>query len=255
MRVPNHGSVSPVQAGVHANQLLQRLDAGALARLQPYLKSLIFEAREVLYHPSENIRHIYFPDTAVLCMLTVMADGRSIESATVGREGASWISASVGAPTMPCQTMVAIGGAGYSVDIRYVEDEIRQNGSFHQALTRYSHALLIHALRTGSCNGLHSLQERCARWMLTTLDRTLAEDFAVTHEFLASLLGCSRPVLTEILGELERNGSITLHRGSIHVVNRTALEACCCECYWVIRKNHEHLQVDPKNGAERPALG
>ena len=242
-------SMSSPQPEASANQLLSNLDPEALQRLGPHLKPVTFRVQEILYHPDAHIRQIYFPETAVLCMLTVMEDGRTIESATVGREGASWISASLGAPTMPCQTMVAVGGEGLVVDVRYVEDEIRHNGSFHQALMRYSHSLLIHALRTGSCNGLHSLRQRCARWMLTTLDRTSADDFVVTHEFLASLLGCSRPVLTGVLGELEQNGGIALRRGSIHVVNRTQLEACTCECYWVIRRNQEGLQQGLKKGS------
>jgi CRP-like cAMP-binding protein len=255
MALPMHGpthheSIPSPQARAGKNQLLTHLDREAELRLRPHLKPVNFQVQEILYRPEAHIRQIYFPATAVLCMLTVMADGRSIESATVGREGASWISASMGAPTMPCQTMVAIGGAGHVIDVRYVEDEIRQNGSFHQALTRYSHALLIHALRTGSCNGLHSLRERCARWMLTTLDRTSTKDFQVTHEFLASLLGCTRPVLTGLLGELEQNGSIALHRGSIHVANRAQLEAYCCECYEVIRRNQQGLEHDLEEQSE-----
>lgn len=228
---------STPEPGVHENQLLRDLDAEAERRLRPHLKPVTFQSQEILYRPDAHIRQIYFPSTAVLCMLTMMANGQTIESATVGREGASWISASMGAPSMPCQTMVTIEGEGYALDVRYVEEEIERNGSFHKALTHYSHSLLIHALRTGSCNALHSLRERCARWMLVTLDRTSTENFRITHEFLASLLGCSRPVLTGVLGELEQNGAIALHRGLIHVANRKQLEACSCECYEVIRRN------------------
>lgn len=171
-------------------------------------------------------------------MLTLMEDGRSVESATVGREGASWISASIGAPSMPCQTMVVIGGTAKSLDIRHLESEIQHNGSFHEALTRYSHSLLIQALRTGACNALHSLQERCARWMLTTLDRTDLDSFSVTHEFLASLIGCGRSVLTVILLDLERQGAVSLHRGVIVVKSRKILELTACECYEIIRANN-----------------
>ncbi len=249
MALHPHGPIHPESTGLlepERNQLLSGLDTEAERRLRPHLKPVTLQAREVLYPPGAQIRQIYFPKTAVLCMLTVMEDGRTIESATVGREGASWISGSMAAPTMPCQTMVAIAGAGLMADVRFVEEEIQQNGSFRQALKRYLYSLLIHTLRTGSCNGLHSLRERCARWMLTTLDRTSAEDFAVTHEFLASLLGCTRPVLTGVLGELEQRGAIALHRGSIHIVDRKQLEACSCECYWVIRRYQEGLQKKPE---------
>jgi hypothetical protein len=170
--------------------------------------------------------------------LLASLDPLSFESATVGRKGASWISATVEAPPMPCQTMIAVGGRAQRLDIKHVEAEIQKNGSFHRALTRYSHALLIHALRTGACNALHSLEQRCARWMLTTLDRTHAEQFTVTHDFLASLIGCGRAVLTRILRDLEKLGAVELHRGFISVLDRAELERASCECYWIIRDTH-----------------
>ncbi len=187
---------------------------------------------------NSRIRHIYFPETAVICMLTIMRDGRSVESATVGREGASWISATVRGLPMPCQTMVTVGGRAQRLDAQYVEREIQRNGHFHRALSRYAHSLLIHALRTGSCNALHSLEKRCARWMLTTLDRTHEEQFTITHDFLASLIGCGRAVLTRILSDLEKDGAIKLHRGFISVLDRRVLEQAACECYEIIRDNH-----------------
>src|ERR1700712_3995241 len=95
---------------ISQNSLLQHLGPEAIERLGPKLQPVTLRAQEILYHAGDRISHIYFPDTAVLCMLTIMKDGRTVESATVGNEGASWISASYGTPTMPCQTMVAIGG-------------------------------------------------------------------------------------------------------------------------------------------------
>lgn len=122
-----------------------------------------------------------------------------VEAATVGREGASWLSAAAGAPSMPCETIVALDGWALSIDIHRLEEEIERNGAFQKAVSRYAHALLIHALRTGSCNALHSLEQRCARWLLTAMDRTDPRSFAVTQDVLASLIGCCRPVLTHIL--------------------------------------------------------
>ena len=220
------------------NQLLCSLNEDAFALLQPHIRPTLLDAKQIVYPARTRVRHVYFPETAVICMLTVMQDGRSVESATVGREGALWISATVGAPSMPCQTMVAVSGRAQRLAIEFVEQEIQKNGTFHRALTRYSHALLIQVLRTGSCNALHTLEQRSARWMLTTLDRTGDQTFAVTHEFLASLVGCGRPVLTRILSDLEKSGAIELHRGSIHVLRRYELERYSCECYQIIRQNH-----------------
>src|SRR6266540_5023160 len=103
------------------NKLLSALDADAFGRLQAVLQPATVNRGEVLFQPGEHIRHVFFPETAVLVMVTLMANGDSIESGTVGREGAMWISAIFGAPTMPCQTMVAIDGAALKIDVEYLE--------------------------------------------------------------------------------------------------------------------------------------
>lgn len=121
-----------------------------------------------------------------------MVDGETLETSTVGLEGASWISASIGAPSMPCETIVAIGGDAQALDIDDLDLEMRENEPFRDVLTQYSHALLIHSMRMTGCTGLHALEQRCARWILRILDRVAADRFSITHEFLAMLLGASR---------------------------------------------------------------
>ena len=199
-------------------------------------------SQQILYRPGQKISKIYFPTTAVLCMLTVMEEGGSIESATVGSEGASWISASLGSATMPCQTMVSVGGEAYVLAAKLVEQENKRNGVFHNILVEYSHALMISILRTGACNAIHSTKQHCIRWMLTTLDRTSVDRFSITQEFLASLLGCGRPTLTILLGELESSGAIAVERGRIIILDRDCLKKHGCECYTVIRDTFQHFR-------------
>jgi len=225
------------------NELLRRLDHASLERLRPKLRSVSLQDEEVLYRAGDRISHIYFPITAVLCMLTIMEDGRTVETLTVGNEGASWVSASLGTPTMPCQTMVAVSGTAHKIATRHVEEEIRHNGIFHNLLTEYSHALLISSLRTGSCNALHSLSQRSARWLLMTLDRTTGTEFHITHHFMAALLACSRTALTTVLGELETAGGIHTRRGRIELASRHKLEKSACECYATIRETYEELRA------------
>jgi CRP-like cAMP-binding protein len=233
----------PLSLSINGNDLLQRLNPEGMRRLRSHLKPVVLRAEEVLYQAGDRISHIYFPHTAVLCMLTIMKDGRSVESATVGHEGASWVSASLGTPTMPCQTMVAVAGTAHRIATKYVEEEIRQNGIFHDLLSEYAHALLISSLRTGACNTLHSLAQRSARWLLVALDRTSGNEFVITHEFMSALLGCSRTSLTTILGELEQAGAIHTRKGRIELVDRKSLERCACECYQTIRENFEELRA------------
>ncbi len=228
---------------VFLNGLLRHLSSPGLNRFGSALERVTLTAQQVLYKPEEHINTIYFPETAVICMLTVMEDGQTIESGTVGCEGASWVSASFDEPTMPCQTTVAVGGDAYKVNVHLVEKEIQLNGDFHGALSEYSHALLIAAFRTTACNGLHSIHQRAARWMLTVLDRTQDERFEVTHEFLSNLLGVRRSTVSEIVSELRGNGIIESGRGVIEVVKREKLEEISCECYSIIKENYHKLNL------------
>lgn len=230
------------QVWIDNNILLKHLNEEGRRRLLPLLKPVTLKPQEIIYRPEERIADIYFPDNAVLCMLTIMEDGRSIEAATVGNEGASWVSASLGSPTMPCQTMAVIGGRAHKIAARHIEEEIRRNGTFHDVLTEYAHALLIASLRTGACNALHSLSQRCARWMLTTLDRTAEGRFTITQEFLAALLGCTRSTVNIALAEFEKSHAIRTTRGAIEVIDRAGLEKLTCECYQIVRATYEELE-------------
>jgi CRP-like cAMP-binding protein len=243
-------SMVPVTKGTatqsHNNHLLRYLDPAALARLGPKLKLVTLAAEEVLFHPEDRISHIYFPTTAILCMLTIMDDGRTVGSATVGHEGASWLSATLGTSPIPCQTMVAVAGDAYKIAAEYVEEEIRQNRIFHNLVSEYSRRLLISSLRIGACNALHTLTQRTARWLLITCDRTSGKPFAITHEFLSAILASSRTSLTAVLGDLETSGGIHTRRGRIEFVDQASLERSSCECYRILHDNFQQLHSRAK---------
>jgi CRP-like cAMP-binding protein len=218
------------------NRLLSSLGQSGRTRFSRQMQRMQLTSQEVLYRPDQRISEIYFPETCVIAMLTVMRNGATIESATVGREGASWISASFHSPTMPCQTMVAIPGFAYKVPTQVVEHEIRENGDFHDILSHYSHSLLIQTLRSTACNGLHTMEQRCSRWMLMTLDRTDISQFVITHDFLASLLGVQRPGISLLVERLASQGVVEIGRGEIRVADRNKLERLSCECYAIMKE-------------------
>jgi CRP-like cAMP-binding protein len=221
------------------NQLIASLDRGAFERVAKKLTRVKLQPKQVVYKPNEPIDHVLFPENAVLCLMTLMSNGDTIEAATVGREGASWISASVGAPSMPCETIVVIEGTALRLPIADLDRELKENGHFHDVLTEYSHALLIASMRTSACNGLHGLQERCSRWMLMTLDRVDSDRFAVTKEFLAQLLGTNRSTVSVLVSALEKAGILNGEGRWVTVADRDRLKEAACECYDVIRKNYE----------------
>jgi CRP-like cAMP-binding protein len=218
------------------NRLLSSLDQAGRTRFSSNLRRVELKSKQVLYHADERITEIYFPEACVIAMLTVMRDGATVESATVGREGASWVSASFKSPTMPCQTIVAIPGSAHTVAARVVEHEIRANGEFHDVLSHYSHTLLIQTLRSSACNALHTMEQRCSRWMLMTLDRIDIRHFVITHDFLASLLGVQRSGISQLVERLAAHGVIESGRGEIRVSDRDKLEKLSCECYAMMKE-------------------
>jgi CRP-like cAMP-binding protein len=201
----------------------------------------MLELRQVLYNPGERIREVYFPHDGIIVLLATDRQGRTIESGTVGREGASWISACASAPSMPWETIVAVAGRAHALDIDTLEAELRLNESLRRVLTEYSHALLVASMRTIGCVGLHDVPQRCARWMLQTLDRVSRDRFAVTHEFLAMLMGTTRPTISLVIEKFQREGIVVVERGGITVVDRSKLEDASCECYRIIREHYEEV--------------
>jgi CRP-like cAMP-binding protein len=224
-----------------SNKLLRLLKPAAYERLAPKLKAATLHGRQVLYKPNQPIHTIYFPENAVICQMTVMENGDTLETGTVGLEGASWISASIGAPSMPCETIVAIGGEAHALDIDDLDHEMQENENFRDLLTQYSHALLIHSMRLTGCTGLHTLEQRCARWILMTLDRVSADRFSITHEFLAMLLGSSRPGVSIVVEHFERQGILKVERGRLLIGDRDQLLGMSCDCYDVIKRNYERV--------------
>src|ERR1700730_3395474 len=203
-----------------ANQLLNSLEPAAFERVAKKLTRVKLRSKDVVYKPNEPIDHVLFPENAVLCLMTVMSNGDTIEAATVGREGASWISASVGAPSMPCATIVVIEGTALRLPIADLDRELKENGHFRDVLTEYSHALLIASMRTSACNGLHGLQNRCAPWILLSRDRVDSERFAVTKEFVAQLLGTNRPSVSVLVSTFERAGILNVEGRWVTVADR-----------------------------------
>lgn len=229
-----------------ANKVLGALESTTFQRLLPHLEPVSLRRKQVLYEPDADIVHIYFPESSVIVLVTMMQTGETIESATVGREGATWIPALAGAASMPCQTMVAIEGDALRIDVDLLKREVGQNEHLRELLSRYSNALLIHAMRSTACNGVHTLDQRCARWILTTLDRVEPnERFSITHDFLAYLLGASRQTVTTLMNDFAKKEYIESDRGSITVPERTRLERASCECYGVIKEQFAKIWTAP----------
>jgi CRP-like cAMP-binding protein len=224
------------------NRLLRGLSAESYAWLLPHLEPVEVAAGYVLWHPDGPIHAVYFPRTAVCSLLTPLSDEAPVESATVGCEGMIGVPVVLGAPTTHTKALGQVAGAAARVDVgRFREWLSREDGTTIPLLLRYAQSLLEQTAQSVACNRKHAMEERCARWLLATRDRVGADQFVLTHEFLAAMLGVRRASVTVAAGMLQRSGLITYSRGRVTILDRERLEQASCECYRVVRDLNERL--------------
>jgi CRP-like cAMP-binding protein len=215
-----------------ANQLLAALPPDVFARVAPALDVVPFKLKAFLHKPGEQIEHVYFPGGGFASVVTVMKDGSMVEVATIGREGMLGAYAALNGDPSPAATMVqAETDTCYKMAIDVFRSEMNRQGPFQHLVTRYAQALVGVIMQSTACNAVHSVEQRLARWLLLAHDRVGESEFPLTQEFVAMMLGASRPTVTIVAGTLQKAGLITYQRGHLTIVDRGKLEAASCECY------------------------
>jgi CRP-like cAMP-binding protein len=215
-----------------ANHLLAALPADDYARLAPTLGTTALKLKRFLHKPGEPVDEVYFPGGGFASVVTVLKDGSMVEVATIGREGMLGMSAVLNGDPSPGATMVqAETDVCYTMSAKAFRQEMDRRGAFYELLTRYGQALVGFIMQSTACNAVHSVEQRLSRWLLLAHDRVGTDEFPLTQEFVAMMLGTSRPTVTVVAGTLQKAGLITYHRGRLTVVNRKDLEEASCECY------------------------
>ena len=224
------------------NNLLASLPAEDFRRVSADLTWRTLRVRQTLHKNGEPLTEIYFPGRSVCSITNVMEDGGIVEVATVGREGLVGVNAVFGNSVASGDAFVQIAGEPAAVmGIEAFRREMERRGAFYDAVTRYSQAFVSLLMQSIACNGLHSAEQRCSRWLLMTHDRVGQDEFALTHEFLAIMLGVRRPTVTLVIAELARAGMVSHVRGHIRIVDRKALEGAACECYRNVKMSFDRL--------------
>jgi len=223
------------------NKLLSHLSAGEFANLHSLLKPICFDAGHVLYEAGAEIDYSYFPLHGTLSAVVVMLDGRMIEVATIGNEGAVGLPTPVGVTKSINRVFVQVPGDGLKVETKLLEKELQRSAFLQRLFSLYQAAFQFQVAQSVACNGLHTLRERCCRWLLMTHDRAGSDEIKLTHEFLSIMLGVRRPGVTVTLQELQESGLLTYSRGSINIVSRAGLESQSCECYRVVTAEYAKL--------------
>jgi CRP-like cAMP-binding protein len=191
--------------------------------------------RQVLFEQSEPIQYAYFPQGGVFSLLAQMQDGSTVETLTVGNEGVVGLSALLGASHSPTRAICQVSGWALRVPVKALIDGAPRTGMLFDRLMRYSQARLTALSRSVACNRLHTAQQRYARWVLITQDRVGTDEFAITQEFLAQMLGVTRPTISVIGQELQSLRIIHHAQGRLTVEDREGLEQISCECYRTTR--------------------
>ncbi len=223
------------------NRILRRLPAAFLRRLRKDLKEVELASRDSLYEPNVPGRYVYFPETGVAAIATVLKDGTETEVVTVGYEGMVGLPAFSGARTAPRRALWRLPGRAFQMKASVLRRETKHGGPLAKAVHLYAHALFSQLAQLATCNRLHSIEQRCCCWLLLTHDRIEGDEFALTHDYLSEILGARRAGVTVILGNLQRSGLIQSRRGSITIRNRKGLEKRACECYGIVRSEFDRL--------------
>lgn len=223
------------------NHLLAALPSAEFESLAAQLELVPLSLGEILYEPGTQLRHAYFPTTAIVSLHYVMETGASAETAGVGNEGVVGISLFLGGDTTSSSAVVQTGGHAYRLERYLFKQEFERAGSLQRLLLRYTQALITQMSQTAACNRHHSVEQQLSRWLLLMLDRVSSRELVITQELIAGMLGVRREGVTEAAGKLQRAGLISYRRGHISVLDRSGLETHACECYGVVRKELDRL--------------
>jgi CRP-like cAMP-binding protein len=213
-------------------------------RLLPYLEptSLVFKA--AVYEPGQAINHVYFPITGVLSLICPL-EGKElgVEVGVVGREGMAGLAVFLGMESMPLHCIVQVPGDALRMRADDFRAQIGRECPLHGLLLRYTHAFLSQVSLALACNSLYPVEKRFCRWLLMMHARVGSDQFPLTHEFLAAMLGVRRASVTEVARRLRRAGLIRYDRGQITVLDRNGLEASACDCHRRAQAEMDRLHV------------
>lgn len=220
------------------NRLLASLKPAERSILEPVMQVVLLNRGDILFEPGQDVTHTHFPGPGVIASLVVtMSDGRAVETATIGREGAIGGIISAGHKPAFARAVVQIGGTALRMETAALESAKERSSIIRDLFSRYADTLLAQTMQSVACNALHPIDARLCRWLLTTHDRVDSDEIVLTQEYLAEMLGVQRTTVSGVARLLQERGLISYSRGRMVILDRPAIEAGACECYGVVQ-NH-----------------
>jgi CRP-like cAMP-binding protein len=226
---------APQIAPVSQNRLLAALPPEEIDRLAPQFQHVPLIFKEILFEAGDRIEFCYFPLNGVISLIASMEDGSSVEVGMVGKEGVTDVSVVLEGDISRHRGTVQHAGSALKLSAVAVRAELRRDAGLRSVLLRYTRFALAQATQSAACNRLHSVDRRCARWLLNMRDQVGADTFPMTHEFLAYMLGVRRSGVTVAAQALQQAGLVRYARGRLTILDGEGLEASACECYRVLK--------------------
>jgi CRP-like cAMP-binding protein len=222
-----------------SNRLLSVLPTQDWKRMRPDFQEVTLTRGQVVFDTEQRLRRLYFPIASMISIVSVYRAGSTAEMATIGREGMAPAMAVMGSEVALNRHIVQVPGTALVIGYDAYRRLEHETPAFRRLLLAYAQAFLSQVLYSVACNAVHSMAQRAARWLLMTFDRRDEDDLELTQEFLAEMLGVSRPTVSLVARTFQRAGLIRYRRGLISIADRAGLEDVSCECYGIIRQHHE----------------
>ena len=224
------------------NVLLDALPRDLHSALEPQFQQVTIPRGTVLHEPGSTIRHLYFPLTCIVSIVITTRDGKTVETGIAGNREMVGVNAFMGgAETTQTRYVVQIPGDAIQVPSAPLLEAFDTNKDVRDILLKYTQAMIAQISQNAVCNRLHAVKARYARWLLELRERIQSDDLRLTHEYAAEMLGVRRASVTETSLEFEREGLITVSRGLIRIADGAGLERAACECYEVLKTEHDRL--------------
>lgn len=234
-------AASPRLANRVANSVLQALSPKENRRLLAHSEEAELTYGDILCDPGKPIRHVYFPNSGIISLLTPLDGHESVEVGLVGSEGMAGMGLFLGSSISPVQMLVQGSGTATRIKAASFRNEIKRNPALQRELSRYLYAFMAQVAQTAACNRHHQLGQRLARWLLMTHDRVRSNEFHLTQEFLGHMLGVRRVGVTKAAGLLQEKKIISYRRGNITILDRKGLERVSCRCYGVVNDIRDRM--------------
>jgi CRP-like cAMP-binding protein len=223
------------------NRLLAALPREEYELLKTDLKPVELSLGEILFEPPDVIRHVYFPTSSIISFLAELPDGDSVEVGLVGYEGMAGIDVILGAERASKVATVQNAGSALKMAAPALKEVFNRGGKFQKYLLQYTHGLMSQISASVLCNVRHTIDRRLARWLLMYHIRLNTDEFFLTHEFMANMLGIRRAGVSQVAKELQNEGLIDYRRGSFRILDREGLEVKACQCFPVVEEEFKSL--------------